>query len=131
MSSNVCFDRNADILEMRDVAAHRAYIHFQPFGQFWTSDRWSGLQQFEHGQDATGGMVHDNTLLSVIFIIVFFKRGSILSSFKGKLYRVDTSSTIRIAGSIPDVEQKGKRVEQHAFTAYLSSQQRAQRRNAT
>jgi len=29
MSANVCFDRNADILEMRDVAAHRSYIHLQ------------------------------------------------------------------------------------------------------
>jgi hypothetical protein len=32
MPADVCFDRNADILEMRDVAAHRSYVHLQASG---------------------------------------------------------------------------------------------------
>src|SRR5215472_7865806 len=53
-------DRNAEVLQHGNVAAHAADIDFQALGQLWPTYLPVGLQQFQHSQHTRGWMVHDS-----------------------------------------------------------------------
>ena len=58
MPADTRLNGDADILKMRDIAAHRAHIHLQASSQPRPTNKGLGLQQFEHRENATGWMVH-------------------------------------------------------------------------
>ena len=55
-------DRNAEVLEPRDVAPQGAAVHAQAGGELRSAQAAVGLQQLEGGEDPRGGVVHARML---------------------------------------------------------------------
>src|SRR5216683_2388522 len=93
------------------------------------TDRWPGLKQFEHSEDATSGMVHDNPLLSVIFNIYSQTRTDpvLLQWYIIKRRHVKQDSDR--AESLPYAEQEGNGVEQMWLAFHHSKEHKGEMRH--